>query len=66
VRENLKALKGSSEEKDLVQRYTRQLNQQEDHLQALREQVHAVEKAREKAQGELNHSIQELSLEVAL
>jgi len=66
VRENLKALKGSSDERDLVQRYTRQLNQQEDRLQALSEQTNALRKAREKAQTELNRSIQDLSLEAAL
>jgi hypothetical protein len=34
VRENMRALRGSSEEKQLLQRYTRQLNQQEDRLAA--------------------------------
>jgi hypothetical protein len=66
VRENLKALKGSPDERDLVQRYTRQLNQQEDRLQALSEQTNALRKAREKAQTELNRSIQDLSMEAAL
>jgi hypothetical protein len=34
VRENMRALRGSSEEKQLLQRYTRQLNQREDRLAA--------------------------------
>jgi len=32
VRENMKALRGSAEEKSLLQRYTKQLNAQEDRL----------------------------------
>ena len=39
VRENMKALRGSDEEKALTQRYTRQLNEQEDRLAALREDL---------------------------
>ena len=35
LRENMKALKGSSEEKLLVQRYTQQLNDQETRLEKL-------------------------------
>jgi hypothetical protein len=35
VRENMKALKGTAEEKALLQRYTRELNDQEDRLAAL-------------------------------
>jgi len=38
LRENLKALKGSSEEKMLVQRYTQQLNEQETRLEKLRQE----------------------------
>src|SRR6185436_20834712 len=39
VRENMKALRGSDEEKALTQRYTRQLNEQEDRLAALRDDL---------------------------
>ena len=39
VRENMKALRGSSEEKALTQRYTRQLGEQEDRLTALRAEL---------------------------
>ena len=35
LRENMKALRGSPEEKQLLQRYTRQLDQQEDQLAEL-------------------------------
>jgi hypothetical protein len=36
LRENMKSLKGSADEKLLLQRYTKQLNDQEDRLEALR------------------------------
>jgi hypothetical protein len=39
IRENMKTLKGSAEEKDLVQRYTRQLNSQEDRLATLNKET---------------------------
>jgi hypothetical protein len=66
VRENLKALKGSSEEKELAQRYTRQLNQQEDQVQALRNEVTQLQHKRDQAKAELDRAIQELSLEAKL
>jgi hypothetical protein len=43
IRENMKALKGSPEEKALVQRYITGLNQQEDRLAALNSQISAKE-----------------------
>ena len=36
IRENMKALKGSSEERSLLQRYTKQLDSQEDRIATLR------------------------------
>jgi hypothetical protein len=39
IRENMGALKGSAEEKALVQRYTRTLNAQEDRLEELKRQI---------------------------
>ena len=39
LRENMKALKGTAEERDLLRRYTGELNQQEDRLAALRTQL---------------------------
>jgi hypothetical protein len=38
LRENMKALKGSAEERALIQRYTRELDSQEDKLAALRKE----------------------------
>jgi predicted RNase H-like nuclease (RuvC/YqgF family) len=42
LRENMKALKGSPEEKSLLQRYTKQLNDQEDRLEKLRKEMEAL------------------------
>lgn len=39
LRENMKALRGSAEERPLLQRYTRQLDVQENRLAALQEEV---------------------------
>lgn len=54
VRENMKALRGTAEEKALVQRYTRQLGEQEDRLIALRAEL-------AKATTERNTRLRELS-----
>ena len=43
IRENMKALKGSAEEKALVQRYVTSLNQQEDRLAKLNIEISAKE-----------------------
>ena len=43
IRENMKALKGSAEEKALVQRYVAGLNQQEDRLASLNSEIAAKE-----------------------
>ncbi|MGH9512169.1 MAG: hypothetical protein ACRD2U_08525 [Terriglobales bacterium] len=63
VRENMKALKGSVEEKTLVQRYARQLNQQEDQVDSLHKQISDLKQKRNEAQKLLNNSVQQLSLE---
>ncbi len=66
LRENLKALKGSPEEKALVQRYTQQLNHQEDRLETLQKESQQLDARVESAQGELDRMIQELSFDVKL
>jgi hypothetical protein len=60
LRENMKALKGSAEEKALLQRYTRQLDQQEDRLAALRTEVEAIRGKREHAASELDSMIEQI------
>jgi hypothetical protein len=66
LRENMKALKGSAEEKALLQRYTQQLNEQETHLEALRKESEQLEVHRDSAQAALDKMIQELSFDVRL
>jgi hypothetical protein len=66
LRENMKALKGSAEEKALLQRYTRLLDEQENRLDALKKEIAELEARRAAAQAELDKMIQELALDVAL
>jgi hypothetical protein len=63
LRENLKALKGSAEERALTQRYTQQLADQETRLETLERESAALENKRDTAQGELEQMIQTLSLD---
>jgi hypothetical protein len=66
VRENMKALKGSAEEKALIERYVHQLDEQEDHMQALRREINDMQQKRDSAQGTLNQMIEALTMEVTL
>ncbi|HEX2711387.1 MAG TPA: hypothetical protein VHM88_04075, partial [Candidatus Acidoferrales bacterium] len=66
LRENMKALKGSAEEKALIQRYTQQLADQETRLEALRREMADLETKRQEAQNSLNGMIQQLALDVKL
>jgi Carboxypeptidase regulatory-like domain len=66
LRENLKALKGSAEEKALTQRYTQQLSNQETQLEKLRLEKEEYEKKSEAAQAQVDKMIEELSIEVIL
>jgi hypothetical protein len=66
LRENMKALKGSSEEKALTQRYTSQLDQQETQLDTLRRTIQSTEAQRDKANEELESMIANLQLEATL
>ena len=62
LRENLKALKGTSEEKALVVRYTRQLDEQETRLDVLKKETADRETQRQKLQAELNAMIEALKV----
>jgi hypothetical protein len=66
LRENMKALKGSSEEKALLQRYTKQLDDQETQLDGLRKKIQDTEARRDKANSELQEMIDSLQLEATL
>jgi hypothetical protein len=59
-------LKGSAEEKALLQRYTQQLNQQETRLEELRKQTVEIETKRNAEQQKLDSMIQELSFDVRI
>jgi hypothetical protein len=66
LRENMKALKGTVEEKALLQRYTRQLDEQESRLDALRRERTDLEQKRQQGQAELNKMIEQLAVDSAL
>lgn len=66
VRENMKALKGSTEEKALVERYVRELNEQEDRVQSLRREIGEMQQKRDSAQGTLNGMVAALQMDVTL
>jgi hypothetical protein len=66
LRENMKALRGSAEEKALLQRYTKQLDEQETQLETLRKTIRDTEGQRDKANDQLEKMIDELQLEATL
>lgn len=63
IRENMKALKGSSEEKALLQRYVGQLDAQENRLAALRKEQSDISAQQTQASEELDRMIQEVSVD---
>jgi predicted RNase H-like nuclease (RuvC/YqgF family) len=66
LRENIKALKGSAEEKALLQRYTRELDEQETQLDTLRKTIQDTETQRDKASDTLDDMIANLDLDASL
>jgi hypothetical protein len=66
LRENMKALKGSAEEKALLQRYTRQLDDEETQLDTLHKKMKDTESQRDKASAELAKLIGDLEIDAAL
>jgi hypothetical protein len=66
LRENLKALKGSQEERALTQRYTQQLADQETRLEGLKRESADFQKKHEEAQKTLDDLIQNLDLDATL
>jgi hypothetical protein len=66
LRENMKALKGSAEERALLQRYTKQLDEEETELDALRKKKQDTEAEQQLANVVLQNMIQELQMDVAL
>jgi hypothetical protein len=66
LRENMKALKGSAEEKTLMQRYTKQLDEEETQLDTLRRKKQDTEGEHKLASAALQKMIQELQMDVTL
>jgi len=63
LRENMKALKGSAEERALIQRYTGELNSQEDRLAALTKEKEDLDRKQEQAENELDTMVQQVVLD---
>jgi hypothetical protein len=66
LRENIKALRGSPEEKALLQRYTKQLDERETQLESLRKAIRDTEAQRDKENDQLEKMIEELEIETSL
>jgi hypothetical protein len=66
VRENMKALRGSSQEQQLLKRYTAQLAQQEDRVEVLRKETDDLERRRREAQTELARLVDSIATEVTV
>jgi hypothetical protein len=66
LRENIKALKGTPEEKALLQRYTQQLSDQETRLEVLQKESAQLDSQIEAANAKLDALIQSLSFDVKL
>jgi hypothetical protein len=66
VRENMKALKGSAEEKVLTARYAKQFNEQEDMIEVLRKEILALTKQVAAENTKLNSMIKEFKYDDAI
>jgi hypothetical protein len=65
LRENMKALRGSAEEKALTQRYTHQLSDQEDKLAALRDDQKKATADRDARRRELSELAARMTFEIS-
>jgi len=63
LRENMKALKGSAEERALIQRYSRELDSQEDRLAALRKEREDLDAKAVQMQQELEIMVNQIVLD---
>lgn len=66
LRENMKVLKGSSEERALLQRYTRELDGQEDRIGLLRKEIAGLESQKSSASAALDQMVTEIALDETL
>jgi predicted nucleic acid-binding Zn-ribbon protein len=58
----MKALKGSAEEKALLQRYAHQLDSQEDRLNALAKEITDLQEKQNQARAQLDQIVQQITL----
>jgi len=65
LRENMKALRGSTEERALLQRYTTTLNEQESRLESLRQNIAQINAQAEAVRGQLSRLISELTFDIS-
>ena len=63
IRENMKALKGSAEEKALLVRYTKQLDSQEDRLSKLNTEIAELHNKQTAEQQKLDEIVQQVTLD---
>ena len=63
LRENMKVLKGSSEERSLTQRYARELDAQEDKLAGLRKEKEDLDAKQRQAEQEFEATVAQVSLD---
>ena len=66
LRENLTALKGGTEVRSLAQRYTSELNREEDQLASLRKELADLQDKHDTASQNLNEMMEKLEMEVRL
>lgn len=66
VRENLRALKDTAEEKRLAKRYAAQLTESEDRIDALRREQTELQRGLQQAQTELGQLFERLALDVTI
>jgi hypothetical protein len=66
LRENIKALKGTPEEKPLLQRYTQQLNDQENRLATLQKEIQDLDTQIDAENTKVTEAIQRLAFDVKL
>lgn len=66
LRENLSALKGNAAERSLIQRYTGELNRQEDELASLRRTLADLQTKRDEAKNKLDAMLDKLALDTKL
>ena len=66
LRENMKALRGSAEEKALLQRYVQQLNSQEDRLVVLNREINKLEELRASLTEQLDQMVQKIAVDEQL